>query len=106
MKSQDLTNTQETKQKIDKELIESTYSKPLENLVEAYKDNKSLTAAQKQEGIELVTEYYSYLAEHGIKYGKVALAVFKKEGFIGKMTDLHLERQLQFEGVSDIARTV
>jgi len=95
MKSKNLTKEQQ-------EVIDSTYAKPLKELTDLLLLHKTLTPEQQNQGLDLVTRYYTYLDQCGIPYGKTALDIINNRDFVGIMTNLHLERQAQFEGINNI----
>ena len=85
-------------------VVASTYQTPLAELANAIVAGHRLTEGEIIDGVELVNSYYAYLEACGVPYGKTALAVVNKNGFVGQMTDVHLERQLKFEGINNIAQ--
>lgn len=54
---------------------------------------KTLNAAKRQELIGTVKEYYQYLADNNISYGRLALEVVNNEGKYGLMANSHLKHQ-------------
>jgi hypothetical protein len=96
MKSHLLTNEQQ-------QTIDFSYAKPLKDLTDIIATGNSLTPEQQKQGLELTKQYYTYLSQCAVPYGKIALAIINKQGFVGEMTDLQLERQLKFEGINNIA---
>jgi hypothetical protein len=85
-----------------KEVLASKYQAPLAVLAEVVALGHRLNEGEIAYGLDLVNRYYAYLEACGIPYGRTALAVVNKRGFVGQMTDVHLERQLKFEGISNI----
>jgi len=84
------------------EFIAAEYQIRLSDLSNAIVAGKQLSVEELSFGLDLVKGYYKYLAECGIPYGETALAVVNKRGFVGRLTDTHFERQLQFEGIQRI----
>jgi len=91
------TLTQEQKQ-----VVASTYQVRLAKLANEIAAGQRFTEAEIVEGLHLVNRYYAYLEECNVPYGKTALAVINKKGFVGQMTDIHLERQLKFAGIDNV----
>ena len=85
-----------------KDVVVSTYQTHFAKLAHAIAAGHRLTEAEVLEGLFLVNSYYAYLEECNVPYGKTALAVINKKGFVGQMTDIHLERQLKFAGINNV----
>ncbi|HJD56439.1 MAG TPA: hypothetical protein LFW21_07565 [Rickettsia endosymbiont of Pyrocoelia pectoralis] len=60
---------------------------------------KTLDASERQDLIVTVKEYYQYLADNNISYGRLALEVVNNEGKYGLMANGHLKHQCVFDGI-------
>jgi len=83
--------------KISRTKIKLEYRKELKDY---HRDIDSLDSEDRSNGIEYAKMYYSYLAEAGISYAKLALDVIKNEGKFGKLANIHLKSQSIFEGIT------
>lgn len=63
------------------------------------KNKNTMSLTEREQGVKIAREYYTYLEASGEIYGKAALLVINDEGWGGKTANIHLRTQAVFDGV-------
>jgi hypothetical protein len=82
-----------------KKLLE--FKQELEEINKAAKTPQNkISLSDRQDGVKLVQEYYTYLKNSGEFYGELALRVVNNKGFFGEFANIHLRTQAVFDGIA------